>query len=420
MSDINSYRLLILGGNRLSCDIVNAAKSMGVYTIVTDWYSPEDSPAKLLADEYWNTSIVDYDKLVAQIRESKVNGITTGFTDSYLLPYQHLCELTGLPCYATKEQFEVTLDKGQFKKLCTENGVTVVPEYSVDSFDPTGISKENTVLLKPVDNSGSRGIFICDNPKDFERLKMESMSFSQKGEILIEKYMQCDDVSFEYKIQDGEITLSSICDRYIHKTGDIGSVTSGLIYPSKYLKRYQEQVDGNVKRMFKSLGLKNGVLFMQAFVDKDSFYFYEMGYRLSGGRHFIFTENQNNDSSVKQLISFALTGAMDKRRIATISNPEFKDICCQLSVICQSKRIGRIDGLDVVANYPAVIDSLITYREGDIVGKQGTSASIVARFHVVSKDKKQLVHDLAFIKQHLHILDEIGEDMIVDFFAPKQ
>ena len=44
-------KLLILGGNTLSCDIVNAAKRLGVYTIVTDWYDTDRSPAKLIADE---------------------------------------------------------------------------------------------------------------------------------------------------------------------------------------------------------------------------------------------------------------------------------------------------------------------------------------------------------------------------------
>lgn len=410
--------LLVLGGNRLSCDIVKNARSMGIYTIVTDWNSPEISPAKTIADESWNTSLLDYNKLLSQIQEAKVNGIITGFTDSYLLPYQHLCELTGLPCYATKEQFELTLDKRAFKQLCKKYGVGVVPEYDSSSFNPSIISNNNSVLLKPVDNSGSRGIFICNNPDDFERLRTATLSFSQKGEILIEKYMQCDDVSFEYKIQDGEVSLSSICDRYIHKTGDIGSVTSGLIYPSKYLVRYKEQVDKKVKQMFEGIGLKNGVLFMQAFVDEMGFYFYEMGYRLSGGRHYIFTDNQNNDSSIKQLINFAFTGSMDKRRISDFAIPGFKDTCCQLSVICKSTKIGYIEGLEAISSYPEIIDVLMSYQEGDTVGKQGTSASIVARIHIVAKDEKHLIKVLVKIKQEFHILDEAGDDMIIDFFHP--
>ena len=397
-------------------DPVLKAKSMGLYTIVTDLHGIEKCPAKRIADEYWDISLMDYDTLVPLITQRGIDGILTGFTDAFLLAYQHLCELTGLPCYATKEQFEISIDKSSFKNLCKKNDVGVVPEYSQVLFSSDSISKDNPVILKPVDNSGSNGIYICDNPQDYERLKEKSLSFSKKGEILIEKYMRCDDVSFEYKIQDGEITLSSICDRYIHQEKGIGSVTSGLIYPSKYLSRYLQEEDEKVKRMFSSLGLRNGVLFMQAFVDEKQFYFYEMGYRLSGGRHYIFTENQNDDSSLKQLIQFALTGAMDSRRIANIAVPKFKDICCQLSILCRSSRISQIIGNDIVGAIPEVIDTLYSYNEGDTVGKEGTSSQIFAKFHIVAHTNVELRGVLSQIKDCFHVLDDEGNDMIVDFF----
>ena len=49
-------KLLVLGGNALTCDIVNTAKRLGVYVIVTDWNEVEVSPAKQIADEYMNVS----------------------------------------------------------------------------------------------------------------------------------------------------------------------------------------------------------------------------------------------------------------------------------------------------------------------------------------------------------------------------
>lgn len=108
--DLKNKKLLILGSNAITCSIVEAAKALGVYTIVTSWNKLEDAPAKQIADNYWDISLTDYDALLKRIREEGVDGILTGFTDSYLLPYQHLCELANLPCYATKEVFETTMD----------------------------------------------------------------------------------------------------------------------------------------------------------------------------------------------------------------------------------------------------------------------------------------------------------------------
>ena len=56
--NLKGKRLLVLGGSRISCEIVRHAKAMGITTGVTDWYPLEKSPAKQDADEAYfvNTS----------------------------------------------------------------------------------------------------------------------------------------------------------------------------------------------------------------------------------------------------------------------------------------------------------------------------------------------------------------------------
>lgn len=412
-NSLKGKKLLIFGGNALICDIVNVARNMGIYTIVTDWYDPKQSVAKLISDEAWDVSTKDYDELIARIKKDRIDGVLTGFADSYLLPYQHLCEINGLPCYATKEQFEWTMDKNMFKEKCRKYGVPVVPEYDLETFDKSIIDNKHKVIFKPVDNSGSRGICICDNAVDFDEKLAYALSFSEKKEVLIERYMDCDDVSFEYKIQDGKAMLSSICDRYIYKTPNEGSITSYLIYPSQYTDVYISDVDKKVREMFEKEGLKNGLLFMQAFVEDGQFYFYEMGYRLSGGRHYIFTGNQNNDNGLEQLIRFAVSGEMSKEKIENHVNPKFHDLCCQLSIICESEKIERIEGWESIINMKQVIDANRIYSEGDTVGKQGTTASIFARLHLVVKNQNELRDVINYVYNELKVIDETGNNMII-------
>lgn len=408
-------KLLVLGGNALSCDIVNEAHKMGIYVIVTDWNDPQKSPAKLIADEYWNISLADYEMLSEKIKSKNISGIITGFTDSYLLPYQHLCELNALPCYATKEQLEETLDKSRFKALCINNGVGVVPQYDLADFDKQIISSSNKIIIKPVDNSGSRGICLCEHPEDFDRLLQYSLSFSQKKQVVLERYMECDDVSFEYIIQEGEVMLSSICDRFIYKTSTGGSVTSKLIYPSHYISSYLMNVDKKVRGMFKGMGLQNGVLFMQAFTENGNFYFYEMGYRLSGGRHYLFTDNQNGTNAARELIHFALTGHMADYSLSDRVNPNFPDICCQLSILCKSEKIERILGKDIISNIPEIIDATYYYNEGETVGKEGTTAQIIARLHIVVHDEESLDNILATVNNSFSVMNDQGENIVIKF-----
>ena len=43
---VEGKRLLILGGSRITCEIIKHAKRMGVVTAVTDWYPLEKKSGK--------------------------------------------------------------------------------------------------------------------------------------------------------------------------------------------------------------------------------------------------------------------------------------------------------------------------------------------------------------------------------------
>ena len=416
MNQLKGKHLLILGGDTLSADIIRAAKKEGVFTTVIDWHPVDISPSKLLADQYFNISIKDYDAVDQLIHDQKIDGVITGFTDSYLEPYAEICKRNNLPSYASKDLFKKTLDKKIFKDYCKKYNIPIVPEYDINDILKSEKLPASKILIKPVDSSGSRGIVLVTDYSDIAASLDESLSFSTKKEVVVERYMDMDDVSMCYTIQNGEISLSAICDRYIHKTEKFGSVTSGLIYPSQYLQRYVEEVDSKVRRMFKEMGIMNGVLFLQAFVDKDSFYFYEMGYRLSGGRHYIFTEEENGVSAIRALVNFALTGDMGIDDLENSDRPDFKNIYSQISVLCKSQTITEIKGLEKIKLLPGVLDVSLRYNEGDKVGKEGTTMQIVARIHLKASDVQEMQELICSIQSLLMIKGEYGENIIEDFF----
>lgn len=415
MKELEGKKLLILGGSATSIDIVKAAQALGVYVIVTDYYDVSRSPAKLIADEYWNESITNYDKLCVLIKEKGVNGIITGFTDSYLMPYQHLCELSGLPCYATKEVFELTMDKARFKQLCRDNDVPVIPEYDLASFDPNIINDKHKVIVKPVDNSGSRGVILCTKPEDFQKCLDYALSFSEKKQVVIERYMEMDSISISYTIQDRVVSLSTTDDRYVHKAASGSSVTQCGIYPSKYTEAYIKHIDPKMKKMYERAGLRNGVLAVQFFTDGNEFYVMEMGHRLTGGQHYTYTMAENGISSLDQLIHFAVTGSMADYSIAERDNACFKHIYCHLFILGKEARIARFEGLDYLKQMPEVMHLTEMKRIGDKVGVDGTSAQKVVGLHLKVNDIAHLKKVLDNVKEHFHFYDEAGNDLTIVF-----
>lgn len=414
-NELKGKKLLILGATSVICDMVKAAQALGVYTIVTDYNPVEKAPAKLIADEYWNDSIMDYETIVSKIKSHHVDGVLTGFTDSLSLPYQHICELSGQPCYATKEVFELTMDKAKFKKMCRDNGVPTIPEYDLASFDPDIISEKNKVIIKPIDNSGSRGVVLCSSPDDFQRFLDYALSFSQKKQVIIEKYMEMDSISLSYTFQDGVASLSTTDDRYVHKSLSGSSVTQCGLYPSKYSDSYIEKWDAKVRRMFENAGLKNGVAAIQFFTDGNEFYAMEMGHRITGGQHYNYTLMENGISALDCMIHYAITGRMADYRIAEKDNPNFKNTYCHLFILGKEAVIARMEGLDYLQELPEVFNLSLMKQVGDKVGKDGTSAQKVVGLHMKVNDVPHLKKVMEGIERSFHIYDESGNDLTIYF-----
>ena len=413
MNELKGMKLLITGGCRLSEDIVLAAKEMGIYTIVADWHDIHNSPAKMIADEHWEENIKDYNRLANLIRINRVDGIITGFTDSYLVPYAELCDRVGLPSYATAGLFAKTLDKALFKEMCKRNDVPTVPDYNFYEFDSSTLSEHNKIIIKPVDNSGSRGIVVCSNPAKYQECVDYAINYSEKKQVVIEKYIEMDQISVSYTIQDGTPSLSTINDGILYKMPKSGTVNCGGIYPSRYFNLYKGQIDEKVKKMLVREGFKNGVLFMQAFCNGKELYFFEMGYRLSGGRHYIFTENQNQSSSLKQLIHFALTGKMADYLIADRDNAKFNNLCCRFNLIGKSGEISKIEGFDYLQRRPEIIYTSLLKKEGDEVGMEGTTATQLLGAYAVMKDMDDFKHMLVDVYENVKFFNDNGENLVI-------
>ena len=135
----------------------------------------------------------------------------TGFVDMLLPYYQQICERAGLPCYATMQQIEITTDKIKFKNLCRNFDVPVVEEYELSQ----RANFTYPLILKPIDNSGGRGVTICKNADEFDIAYSNALSFSPSKHVLIERYMTSKEVSLFYIAIDGEIHLTAMGNRYV-------------------------------------------------------------------------------------------------------------------------------------------------------------------------------------------------------------
>ena len=79
---LNGKKLLILGCTVSEFQIIDAAREMGVYTIVTDNHVDwTQAPAKYRADEAWDISWSDIPALKERAIASGVDGVMAGYSE---------------------------------------------------------------------------------------------------------------------------------------------------------------------------------------------------------------------------------------------------------------------------------------------------------------------------------------------------
>ena len=410
--NLKGKRLLILGGMRFSCEIVKTAQAMGIYTLVADYNKIEDSPAKQIADEAVNLSVVDVDAVVNFVKINNIDGVFVGFNDMLLPYYAEICEKAGLPCYGTKDQFETLIAKDKYKALCRQFGVPTIPEYDLIDNDI-----QFPVLVKPVDSSGSRGITICHNREELRIAVETGRKASKSGKVLIERYMDGREVTVFWTFQNGNYYLSAFANRHVkHNQGtDVIPLPVGYTFPSIFLPKYQNEVENNCKRLFRYLEIKDGMMFMQCKVEEGTCYVYDLGFRPTGSLEYKILKRVCGYDPLEMMIRYSLTGVMGTEDIALKVNPLFNTPAFNVSCLCAPGTIKEIKGVEDVKSFPEVEDVVIGHAPGETITEQmrGLLAQITVRILGSVDNKEDLLPVMQRIDDTIHIIGEQGEELLL-------
>lgn len=415
-NNIIGKKLLILAGGPNLVSLVERAKDLGVYTVVSDYYDVKDSPAKLVADEYWNISWSDIDALEKKCKESGVNGVTTGYSENVVEACIKLCERLNVPCYCNMSQLEITRDKIKFKNECRKNGVPVVNEYKsveeVNSFP---------IILKPTDRAGSIGIGIATNEQELIKQYEYAMEMSYNKHVVIEDFIT-NGTKFDvtYAVCDGNINLLATCDTINGKDNRYEKVVqSAWLYPSKYENAFLNKVDSSMKKMIKDLGINDGIIWFSGFAidnyEDTKFAFFESGFRLGGEHMYQYVLQRDSYNPLDILIYHALTGDT-KSLVKKYVNSDLK--CLTVNYYAKDGVIREINGIEKIKK---MNDCTFLLNIGHIGQKCDSSKAILSKItmiHFCSIDALKLSKDIEKANKLYSIISEDNKDIVYDRINP--
>ena len=420
MKEFEGKKLLILGGIRLACDIVKRAQEMGAYVVVADYNM--DSPAKQIADEAVLINAMDVDAIVDYCRSAHIDGVTTGFVDILLQPCYEVCKRLGLPCYLTPKMIEVSTNKAAFKEACQQYGVPIPQTYLIGGTisEEVYAKLQYPVFVKPLDSSGSRGAGVCQNREELDARFTEALSYSASGNAIIEDYLSGREFLMNFIAQDGEFRMISMFDRYTTSSRSSAINYANLsMGPSMAVDYYLSDVNDKVVKMFRSMGFKDGLYFLQGFSDGDKISFYEMGCRL-GGSYYDLEDDIIDIDPIKMTVRYALSGKMtDRINEIPVDVGRYDKIgVCVNYLLDGEGTIHSISGIEEIKRFPSFVAIDEVHAVGYHYQIDRTVDKPVVSVYLAVDSLEQLATDVNYMNSIIHVVDSTGKSLLKEPFNP--
>jgi len=181
---------MILGGDKNQLPLIKKAKELGLYIILCDFRDNVQGIA--MSDVHYQINTLNPDLLIQVGEKEKPDGILTNSEPTFMSMATAANKL-GLPCLSL-ESTKLFKNKFLMRQFCTEHGL-LSPRYKYCNHVEEALDFFNDIqkkcIIKPLDNSASRGVFSvhCENDIKSHFDQCISASSADNPAIIIEEYV---------------------------------------------------------------------------------------------------------------------------------------------------------------------------------------------------------------------------------------
>jgi isopentenyl diphosphate isomerase/L-lactate dehydrogenase-like FMN-dependent dehydrogenase/biotin carboxylase len=377
--------LMIIGAGLMQIPAIRIAREMGLKTLVTDYN--QDAEGFKYADASLVISTRDIDGTVRTAREysrkDRIDGVITVGTDASMT-VAAVANALGLPGIKF-ENAEAAANKLKMRKRFRKFRVPSPDFYETWTFED---AKRNVrklgypLVVKPSDNMGSRGVSKVVSADQLEQAFNHAKTASPSGEVVMEEYMQGDELSVDALVWDGKVYVCGIADRIIGLEPYF--VELGHIMPSNTPKRLLAEAVGVMKRGIAALGIDIGAAKGDIKLTKKGPMIGELAARLSGGYMSAYTyPYATGVNLIRGAINIALGDPPGDLR------PKFARVAFEKAVIPNPGYILAIRDLDKTLRIPGVRNIFIFKKPGDVVAVPRSNVEKTGNVIVSGKDRRE-------------------------------
>ena len=277
-------KIMILGASILQLPAIKKAHDMGLDVVAVDM-NPNAIGFK---EEYVTKEIVstiDVTRVVDVAKKHNVDAVITLASDMPMRSVAAVAKELNLIGISEETAINAT-NKAEMRKCLQQSGVPIPEFYKVSNqgeFEEVIYKFDKPFIIKPADNSGSRGIFLVENLEDVDFARdayLYSKQNSRGGDVVVEEYMKGPEVSVETLSVDGVCHVIQITDKLT--TGVPHFVEMGHSQPSRLEQTVLNEICQVAIAANHAVGIENGPSHTEIIVTDEGPKIVELGARLGG------------------------------------------------------------------------------------------------------------------------------------------
>lgn len=241
--------ILVFGGSDYQLSLVKECKKMNLYTVVID--PNPAAEAKAYADAFEVVGGQDFEGTCNVVEKYNVDAIITAATDKPLVMMAKVAEKYGLRFFPV-ETARVSTDKFLMKEMFIKNNLPCAKGRLVSNI-PDDFAFP--LVIKPRDNSGSRGVIFCQSRAEAEQVLKESKSHTKRDKVVAEEVIEGTEYSIESLHYNGISKIIQITEKIVTPLPYF--IELGHIQPAVLSEKILEELEQLVERIAKVFNFVN-------------------------------------------------------------------------------------------------------------------------------------------------------------------
>ncbi len=372
--------ILVFGVGELQRSIIHRAKLKGLFTIGIDPCA--DAVCKDEVDAFEIVCGQDFEGTCAVVEKYGVDAIVTAATDKPLVMMARVAEKYGFPYYSV-ETAQWSTDKYQMKQRFLEGGVPCARGRLVAKVEEAD-DLYYPLIVKPRDNSGSRGVKLCRNKEELQEAMQEALQYSHLDTVLVEEYIEGQEYSIEGLHYEGKSEVIQFTEKTT--TEFPYNVELAHKQPANLTENQKNDIRELVSKIANCMHFENCPSHTELKINNRGLFVIETSPRLGGGNitsHLVPLSTGINMED--QLINISLGDSVDimTGRIVMASGVRFLDFG-------EGYLVSILKDIEKVKLWQDLIDFQCDLKEGTIIHSFKTGLDRYGQFIVQTVSRSKL------------------------------